>query len=86
MVTRHKRFSIDRLEDRIAPCGAFGGLVASVAHGEAAEIGIEIPDGPASDNGSDVGNLKSAIGTDGDPDTQGVSERIHASQDFACGD
>ncbi|MCA9218063.1 MAG: hypothetical protein KDB27_33560 [Planctomycetales bacterium] len=79
-----KRFSIDNLEERIAPAGCqfFGDVVSAVAHGNAADYGLEIPDGPANQNGSDVGNLKSAIGTDDDPGTKGVSDRIHASHGY----
>lgn len=87
MKKKTTRLTFDRLESRIAltGCGAFGALVADVAHGNAADYGFVIPDGPASNRGSDVGNLKSAVGTDGNPDTHGVSERIASSKAFACG-
>ena len=80
-----KRFEIRKLEERIAPsgCQLFGTIVSDVAHGDAGNWGIDIPDGPA--QGSDVGNLKSFIGTGQDPDFAKVSERIHYSQDLACG-
>jgi hypothetical protein len=82
-----KRLAFDVLEDRIAlsGCQLFGEIVSAVAQGNAADYGIDIPDGPASESASDVGNLKSSIGSDGDPETKGVSDRIFASHGIACG-
>lgn len=78
------RFTVDCLEERIAPAGCqlFGDIVSDVAQGNAAAYGIDIPDGPANGNGSDVGNLKSYIGTGQDPDFDKVSDRIHYSHTF----
>ena len=71
-----KRFEIGKLEERIAPCAAFGALVAGVAHDS---VDLELGPGfgvPSDDSGaSQVGIFKSGYATTNDG---GVSTAIHA--------
>ena len=93
MTKTNRWLSFARLEDRIAltACnGAFGQLVGDIANQsvDPAEIGVEVPDGPAQGDGTGgvvVGNIKSGTATGSSNIWSNVGDRIHDVRDYVVG-